>query len=85
MPDATTPEGRRVAPAPIVTSKHDGIPPWAKLSAAWKLLVETVKHPNSGKAVIVNRDKRTVEVVSIDRQGRALGATVRGRRIRRKR
>jgi hypothetical protein len=42
------------------------VPTWAVLPAAGKLVIESLRHPNTGKAVVVDRAERRVDVVSID-------------------
>jgi hypothetical protein len=42
------------------------VPTWAVLPAAGKLVIQSIRHPNTAKAVVVDRDDRKVDVVPID-------------------
>jgi hypothetical protein len=41
------------------------VPTWAILPAAGKLLVQSIRHPNTGKAVVVDPGEHKVAVVSV--------------------
>jgi hypothetical protein len=42
------------------------LPRWAVLPAAGKLVASSLRHPNSGKAVYIDRSAHTVAVEPID-------------------
>ncbi len=37
-----------------------GVPAWAVLRVAWRLVVEAIKHPNRGTLILVDPEDRSV-------------------------
>ena len=50
----------------MAAPENVGVPAWAVPRVMWKLIVESIKHPNSGTAVIIDRSERTVKAVPLD-------------------